>query len=270
MQNSKFIGFAAISAAGLDPQANLTTVGAQGSELLSRGIQPVIDLFNTSYLTNISAIVFENKAYISFTNSTDTTNGRILVFDFQPENITKKQKYTWSLWSGLNLAQFCVYGDQLYGAASDTSGYVYRLNQSVYSDGYVSAGTPGTAINSYFTTKEFYGLDGHEVWYKDWRFVNMLYELCGAWFMGLTTWVDSDTGAGVVEDINLTPASVLWGGFSWAQGNWEAGRSEFDLKKSLGRFRGKRIKFRFSNKNTIGSKFKVLGLSFKYNLKGLR
>lgn len=270
MQNGKFVGFAAITAAGLDPQANLTTVGAQGSELLSKNIQPTIDLINTSYLGNISSIVYENKAYISFTYSSATTNDRIFVFDFEPENLTKKQKYTWSLWSGLNIAQFCVYDGSLYGASADTTGIIYKLNQSVYSDGYVSEGSPGTAIDSYVKTKEFYGLDGHEVWYKDWRFVNILYELSGDWFMGLTTWIDSDSGVGVVEDIDLQPATALWGGFSWAQGNWEAGRSEFDLKKSLGRFRGKRIRFMFSNKNTVGAKFKVLGLSFKYNLKGLR
>jgi hypothetical protein len=270
MENGKFVGFAAITAAGLDPQANITTVGAMGSDLLTKNIQPLIDLINPTYLGNATAIIYKNKAYIAYTYSTSTYNDRILLFDFAPENITKKQKYSWVPWSGLNIAQFCIYGGDLYGASSDTSGFIYKLEQAISSDGYVSSTVPGNAIDSYFTTKEFYGNEGHELWFKDWRFANILFYLAGDFNMGLTTWVDSDEGAGVQEEIDLTPGSSLWGTTYWGASRWEAGRPEIDLKKPLGRFTGKRVKFRFSNLNTIGSKFKILGLKFKYNLKGLR
>lgn len=88
--------------------------------------------------------------------------------------------------------------------------------------------------------------------------------------MGLFTYVDSDLGAGTAENIDLTPGSALWGTMIWETSKWEAGRAEIDLKKALGIYRGKRIAFKFSNLNTVGSKFKIVGISLNYNLKGQR
>jgi hypothetical protein len=72
------------------------------------------------------------------------------------------------------------------------------------------------------------------------------------------------------EEIDCNPGTVLWGAFTWGNANWEAGRSEKDIKKPLGQFRGKRIQFKFSNINKVAAKFKVVGLSLTYNLKGRR
>jgi len=137
------------------------------------------------------------------------------------------------------------------------------MNNGTYVDG-------STAIDSYIWTKEFAGLPGHESWHKDFRFLNLLYDLGGSWLNGITTRVDSDMGDGVTETIDCDPGTILWGAFSWGLANWEAGRTERDLKKPLGQFRGKRIQFKFSNLNTANTKFKVVGLSLTYNLKGRR
>jgi hypothetical protein len=263
IDQTKFVGFGAVTAQGSDPEASLTQVGAIGSELMTEMIEPDIVNFNQGYVESIASIVFKNKAYISFTNAALTYNNRILVLDFSNQNISKKQTYTWVPWSGLNIAQFCVLEGNLYGASSTPNGYVYKLLQSAYSDS-------GAAIDSYYRTKEFTGNPGHEVWHKDWRSLSLLYEPSGAWNMGLYTYIDSDLGAGTAEQIDLTPATSLWGTFIWEQSSWEAGRAEIDLKKALGSFRGKRISFKFSNLNTVGSKFKIVGISLNYNLKGQR
>jgi hypothetical protein len=261
---NKFVGFAAMTAAGLDPQASLTEVGAVGSDMMTENIQPDIEDFNQTYVGNMSAIVFKSKAYIAYTDENVAYNNRIYVLDFSNLHANKKQKYTWAPWSGLNIAQFCVYEGNLYGALSTATGQVYKLLTSNYDDNSV-------AINSYYWTKEFYGNPGHETWWKDWRFANIIYELCGAWKMGLTTRVDSDSGSGTEVDVDLTPSTTLWGStLVWSSTTWDAGRSEFDLKRTLGNFRGKRIQFKFSNKNTAGRKFRIVGMKLRYNLKGIR
>lgn len=263
IDQTKFVGLAAVTAQGSDPEASLTQVGAIGSELMTEMIEPDILNFNQGYVDSIASIVFKNKAYISFTNASLTYNNRILVLDFSNQNISKKQTYTWAPWSGLNISQFCVFEGELYGATSTPNGFVYKLLQSAYSDS-------GLAINSYYRTKEFTGVPGHETWVKDWRSLSLLYEPSGAWPMGLFTYVDSDLGAGTAENIDLTPGSALWGTMIWETSKWEAGRAEIDLKKALGIYRGKRIAFKFSNLNTVGSKFKIVGISLNYNLKGQR
>ena len=266
-QNGKFMGFAGLTAAGVDPEATMTQVGSVGSDLTTDRIKDDMDKFVPAYLKNMSSIMFDDKAYIAYTDTGLTTNTKILVIDFSTENLSKKQKITFSPWTGLQASQFCVYGGNLYYGSANDVGFVYRMNNGTYSDD--STGTP-TAIDSYVWTKEYAGDAGHEAWQKDWRFANILYDLAGDWFMGISTRVDSDAGSGLQESIDCNPGTNLWGAFAWGNANWEAGRSEKDIKKPLGQFRGKRIQFKFSNLNTVATKFKVVGLSLTYNLKGRR
>jgi hypothetical protein len=263
-ENGKFVGFGAMTAAGTDPEANATEVGAIGSNKLSDKIEPDIKNFNSTYVGRIASIVYQQKAYISYHNLASSYNNRILVLDFSNENIADQQKYTWVPWSGINVSMFCVYGGNLYGGCSEATGYVHKLNDSsVYSDN-------GSEINSYFYTKEFYGLPGHESWHKDFRFVQILYEPSGSYKMGFVTKINSDSGDGYTDYVDLTPSTSLWGTLVFGSGSYEAGRTEIELKKSLGEFSGKRIQFGFSNLNTAGSKFKIQGISIRYNLKGER
>ena len=263
VSNGKFVGFAALTASGLDPQATITETGAIGSQLMTEPIKSDMELFNPTYLGNVTSIVHEQRAYIAYTVTGQAKNTKMYLMDFSDEHLNKKQTITWVPWTGLNISQFCIYGGNLYYGTSDSVGYVYKMNNGTYVDG-------STAIDSYIWTKEFAGLPGHESWHKDFRFLNLLYDLGGSWLNGITTRVDSDMGDGVTETIDCDPGTILWGAFSWGLANWEAGRTERDLKKPLGQFRGKRIQFKFSNLNIKNTKFKVVGLSLTYNLKGRR
>ena len=209
------------------------------------------------------SIVYKNKAYIAVPSGSSTYNNRMFYFDFSSKGLQKEQKYTWIPWSGINASQFTVYEGDLYYASADTTGFVYEMEQTLANDS-------GTAINSYFWTKEFPGQPAHSTWYKDWRFANLLYELVGTYNMGLTIRVDSDQGDGVTYDLDCSPGSSTWNSMVWGTDDWDAGRESKDLKYPLGQFRGKRIQFKFSNKSTANQKFKVIGLNLTYNLKGRR
>lgn len=264
MQSDKFAGFAAIAGSTIDPTGTTLDVSRAGSDLKSDRVEP--DMFDVqeSYVRNISAMVFRNKAYIALTSGdNNTTNNRVYIYDFSISNLAKKQEASWVPLSGLNAAQFTVYGGRLYYISSTATGFVYQLETSTYADA-------GSAINSYFWTKEFSGQPGHENHDKDFRSANLLVELVGSYQMSLNIRVDSDVGEGTQKLINLDPGGTTWNAFNWGSGNWDAGRGQRDVRVFLGPARGKRIQFKFSNQNALNQGFKVHGLTYTYNLKGKR
>lgn len=265
VQADKLVGFAAISGDAVDPEATLLTVSVAGSEMKSDRIEPDIFEIQNAYMDRISAITFKNKAYISVTYGTNqTTNNRIYVFDFSIANLTKKQEASWVPWTGLNAEQFTVYNGDLYYQTSTATGFVYKmLREGVFSD-------DGTAINSYFWTKEYSGNPGDEQFQKDFRYANLLYERAGAYYMKLNYKADSENGDGQEVQIDLDPGSSVWGSMVWGVDLWSGGSDNGEERIYLGQLRGKRIQFRFSNGNVADRKFKVIGLQFGYNRKGRR
>jgi hypothetical protein len=263
VEKDKFVGFGALTAAGVQPTASLTEVGSVGSELVSTPIENEMFSVNSTYLDKITAIVYKNKAYIAAPSGSSTYNNRVFVFDFSLNGLEKSQKYTWAPWSGINPAQFVVYNGNLFYGSANPVGLIYSMNQTAYNDN-------GTAINSYAWTKEFSGAAQHSTWYKDWRFANLLFGLLGDWLMGITIRVDSDQGEGYTYDLDCNPGDSTWGTIIWGSDVWDAGSNIDDIKQPLGQFRGKRIQFKFSNKNILNSGFKVVGLNLTYNLKGKR
>jgi hypothetical protein len=265
VENDNFVGFAAISGDSADPDATLLTVSAAGSDLKSNRIEPDMLEVPSNMVPRISSIVYKNKAYIALAyGSGQTTNNRIYVFDFSINNLSKKQEASWVPWTGLNPEQFTVLNGTLYYQTSTATGFVYEMERpSTYSD-------DGSAINSYFWTKEFSGRPGHEQFMKDVRYVNILYEKPGSYFMDLNYKVDSDEGDGNQVQVDLNPGSSLWGTMTWGIDDWGGGREYDEDRQYLGQLIGKRIQFRFSNQNTAGQKFKVLGIQFGYLLKGRR
>lgn len=264
MEGSKFVGFAAIAGSTVDTSQTQLTVSTAGADRISDRIEP--DMFEQvlTAVPKVSAITFQNKAYISMQlGSTSTENNRVYVFDYSIDNLSKNQEAAWVPWTGLKPAQFAVYGGTLHYQAADAVGRVYKMNQSTYSD-------DGAAINSYFWTKELSGLKGDESDTKDFRAVNLLYELAGNYFMNVTYRGDGDDGSGTSVQVDLNPGSSLWGTMVWGVGLWNAGRSTFEKKIFLAGLRGRRIQFKFSNQNTVNQKFKVVGLSFVYNKRGRR
>lgn len=264
VQNDKFVGIGAISGDSVEPSAALLTNATMGSELKSDRIEPDMFDIQEAYTGNISSIVFKNKAYIAMTKgSGSTTNNRVYVMDFSIDNLNSNQREAWSPWSGINVSQFAILNGVLYYGSSTDNGFLYKQDSGVYAD-------DGSAINSYFITKEFAGYKGDESYYKDFRKANLLVDLAGSYSMGFAVITDSDSGSGTLYDIDLNPNASLWGAMVWGEDTWGAGSTQEDIPQYLAGARGKRVQFKFSNKNTVNQRFKVHWLNFTYNLKGPR
>ena len=263
LENSKMVGFAAVQGQTVSPSASLLTSSAVGSDMQSDKIEPDIFDIQESQLEDIESIVFKNKAYITCTTgSGNSSNNKMFVFDFSLGRL-KKQENSWAPWTGLNANSFTIYDGKLYYATSDATGFVYEMNTSSYND-------DGAAIDSYYWTKEYPGIAGDENVHKDYRYVQLFYEKSGDYYMNFTTRVDSDSGSGDTQTIYLNPGGSLWGSMRFGFDNWGGGSDEGEDRVYIAPKRGKRIQFKFSNRNTADQKFKVLGLNFVYNNKGLR
>jgi len=264
VQNDVFAGIAALRGDTTDSSTSFLTVAAVGSNLKSDKIEPDMFQVQSGYLGNISSIVFQNQVLVALTyGANQTKNNRVYVMDFSNQNMSNNQTESWSPWTGLNVAQFAIYGGDLYYGSSTATGTLHKQDVGVYADN-------GTAIDSYFWTKEFTGIGGHDSYNKDFRQLNMLVDLAGDYNMGLAYRVDSDSGMGTTYDIDLDPDASLWGSMVWGVDTWGAGNYQQDLRVFLGGTRGKRIQFKFSNKNTANQRFKVHWINFNYNLKGPR
>jgi hypothetical protein len=263
MQDGKFVGFATFRGDTTETSATLLTVSAAGSELTSDRIEPDMFTVVESTVGNISSIVYKNRAFISLTYSSGSTNNRVYMFDFGVSNLSKKQEAAWVPWTGIQASQFTIYNGSLYFGSANASGMVYRLENGTYSD-------DGSAIDSYFWTKEFAGFPNETNYAKDFRFANILVDMPGSYFMNVSYRVDSDAGTGTTQQVTLNPGGSLWGTLVWGVDLWGGGSSQAEKELAISPARGKRIQFKFSNQNTAGQRFKVHGLNFTYNLKGFR
>lgn len=264
VENEKFVGFAPFSGSGIAPSATFLTVNTIESMLASEPVEDQMFAVQEGYLSNISSMVFKNRAYISVTGgSAQTTNNKLWVFDFSREK-SGSSKYAWSPDTGVEAAQFTIYDGKLYFVTSSSPCYVNEYETTSYNDN-------GSAINSYFWTKEF-SADGTSSiqTHKDFRYIKLLCENSGDYYMNLNVRVNSDVGDGNVFRVDLNPGGSLWGTMIWGSDLWGGGTDESDKKITLGGTRGERIQFRFSNQNTADQKFEVHGLRFYFNSRGYR
>jgi hypothetical protein len=265
VQNDKFVGFAAVSGDSVAPSATLLTAGTAGSDMVSNRIEPQMRDIIEAYISNISSIVYKQKAWISVTYGTGaTSNNRIYILDFSTSNLAKAQGETWVPFTGMNASQFTIYNGRLYFGSSTPNGKVYQADTDSYNDS-------GAAINSYCWTKEFYGYGDHAGLFKDFREARMLIDNAGQWYMALNYRVDSDKDeAGYSIQFDLNPGGSLWGTAILGTSTWGGGTDQRDLKQTLGGARGTRLQFRFSNQNIADQYFKVHNLEFTYNIRGER
>lgn len=262
-QNTKFVGMAAISGDSIEPSATLLTVSAAGSELQSDRIEPDMFLVQESYIPNISSIVYKNKIYIAITyGANNTANNRVYLFDYSISDLTRKNP-AWVPYVTANATQFTVYGGSLYYGSSIADGFVQKLETTSYNDN-------SSAIDSYIWTKEFSGRPGHENMEKDFRYIYLLVDKSGGYYMNLTYRVDSDSGDGTTVQIDLNPGSSIWGTLVWGSSVWGGGTDQEEIAVPLAGARGKRIQFKFSNQNAADQRFKVHGFKFTYNIRGQR
>lgn len=264
VQNGKLVGFADFVGTSVAPSATFLTISTNGSNTNSDRIEPDVFNIQSNYVSNISGIVFNNKAYIACTyGSGATTNNRYYVYDFSISRLTKTKQPSWVPNTGVAPAQFTIYSGKLYFQSASATGFVYQMEAGTYGD-------DGSAIDSYYWTKEFPGYSSEVNYNKDFRYANLLVENSGAYFMNLTYRVDSDSGTGDTQQIDLNPGGSLWGSMIWGVDNWGGGTSQQEVRQFLGTARGKRIQFKFSNQNTLNQKFKVYRFNYAYNLKGYR
>ncbi len=262
-QNGKFVGYAALHGSAIDTEATVLDQAVAGSETLTERIEP--DMFDVveSVQSNISAMVFKNRAYITVTDGFgNTTNNRVYVFDFSKSNLAKEQEASWVPVTGIHAAQFTIYSGSLYYGTADATGFIYQLETDTYLD-------QATAINSYYWTKEYSGQKGHENLEKDFRWLRILVEKLGAYYMGVSFRTDSDAGGGFSDQINLDPGSTLWNAFTWGATVWGGGVDQEEVTIPLG-LAGKRIQVKFSNQNAASRGFKVHAMTINYNIKGKR
>lgn len=264
IEGGKFVGFAALAGSTVEPSASLLSVSTAGSELRSDRIEPDMFTVRDSLISGISSIVYKNRVYITVPyGSSATVNNRIYVLDFSMSNLRKNQKESWVPWTGLNASQFTIYDGNLYYISSTATGFVYKLEGGTYSD-------DGSAIDSYYWTKEYPGFSDEINFNKDHRYAKILVDQAGDYYMGFAYRVDSDKGSGTLQSIYLNPGSSLWGTMRWGLDMWGGGKNQDEKLVYLSGARGTRIQFKFSNLNTANQRFKVHRLNYAYNKKGYR
>lgn len=272
VQEKKFVGFGALLGQTLDPSISFQAVTNAGSDLQSQVIETDMFSVQETFLNNIAGIVYKNRAFITVSfSSSATSNNRVYVWDFSVSNLKKDQPASWVPWSGtpFNINQFTIYGGKLYGCSSTTSGFVYQVTDtSVYSD-------DGSAINSYWWSKEFAGFSPDTALTKDFRYLNILYDNAGSYSMNLRYRTDSDVGIGNTKAIDLTTTGSTWGtgpnALVWGVGTWGGGVNQTESRIFFGgSIRGKRLQFGFDNQNTANQRFRVHRGQFQYTLRGYR
>lgn len=264
-QSSSFVGFAALIGTTVDPTSTNLQVSGAGSDLQSDRIEPDMFLVQSTYVENISGISFKNKAYVSLCyGSGIIRNNRIYCIDYSPSNLSKEQKISYVPFTGLAIEQMAVFSGALYGCSSGTDGFVYKITPTnVYND-------DGSAIDSYYWTKEYSGYDSDFNYQKDFRYMNLLVDNAGNYNMNVAYRTDSDSDDGTVVTVNMLTGGSVWDAMVWDTDLWGGGRDQSEYRIFLGSARGKRIQFKFSNQNTVDQRFKVHRANFAYNVKGFR
>jgi hypothetical protein len=264
-QSDKFVGFAALAGDALAPSTTFMTVSSAGSDMQSDKIETDMFLVPGNMMNLISGYTWKNRIFYALCYGAGiTANNRVYYYDFSPSNLKKQQQGAWVPFTGWNAAMFTEYGGSLYYGSSSANGKVYKcMVDGVYAD-------EGSAINSYFWTKEFPGLPGDENQHKDFRRLDLYYGKLGDWYMDLGYRTDGDKGDGDRVQIDCNPGGSLWGAMVFGRDPWGGGDEDDIINQPLGIARGKRIQFKFSNQSVAGQAFRVSGYTFSYNRKGAR
>ena len=276
----KVSGFYAFAGDTTQPDQTALRATQMFGDAKSDRVEPDVFQFQNSFKQNCAAIAFDNKLWFAVTHGTSqTTNNRIYQFDFVRRDENRRNG-SWVPFTGIPANDFAVYSSGLYFGTSDETGFVYQLEDGTYTD-------DGRAIDSYYETKEFDGGRAFRHYDKDFRQANFTLANLGEWDMRITYKIDSEIGDGDGDDIDLSSGRSLWTAsadpvvsttFTWTEVNtasgesnekWGEGQVRQDYKLELGG-EGTRASFRFSNKNVVGSAFKVVRGNMYYNRRGLR
>lgn len=262
-RNKHIVGVGYISGVGLvDTQDNFLI-----NKTISKKIEASILQYPPTLWDDISMQTYKNRIYVGVPDSISSTRiDGVLYFDVN-RLITDSNTDpgSWVPWNGVvGVNDWCVYDNDLYGVSSIADGYILKFNNGTYTD------ADGSAIDSYWYSKEIGGEPGIESWIKDFRHIVTWIELLGSYTMNLITRIDGNEGSGNAYEIDLTPSGALWGTGVWDVDLWGPGSARKEVETPVGPQLGKRIQIGFSNQNTAGQGFKVHSFKVRMNLRRQR
>ena len=159
------------------------------------------------------------------------------------------------------MSNWVVHDGLLYGGSSQEDGKIFQLEvKSVYNDS-------GSAIDSYFWTKQIGGEGDLESFIKDFRELFVWRSLEGEFNMNVRWRFDGDTTVGAVKTLSLSTAGAKFGSAIWGTAIWGATSSDKESRIPIGRSRGRRIQVRFDNQNTADQNFNVHRLEIGMNIR---
>lgn len=260
------VNFAALRGASAAPSVTQLNVTNIVSNSKSDKIEPDIRTFAPGQLSKVFGIRFDNRLWYAVPYGINATaNTRVYVFDYFQRDKERNDGAWWPMTFPYNFTYFTIHNGDLYGAVSNATGFVYKLNVAdLYSD-------DGSAINSYFYTREYEGYKGQNEHHKDFRRLNLTLGTLGDWNVGISYILDADaTGSGDLQQVNTSPGGSLWGSMTWGSNSWGGGSTRKLYKLELATANGLKVQFKFDNRNTAGRAFEVLRGTFFYNDRGRR
>lgn len=233
---------------------------------IAEKIEPTILAWPDTLLSKIAVTSYGSRLYLAVPDSsTSTILDGIMYFDILRLG-DQGQPGSWAPWDGITVQNFLVHEGELYGGSSNGDGRIIQFNSGEYQD------ADGSAIDSYFWTKQFGGESAIESYQKDGRYVFLWYDLVGGWNMNYRYRKDGDAGQGTAIEIDLTPPSGVWGtAYTWNPINiWGGGATDAETQHSISPILGRRFQHRFDNQNTAGQYFRVHALKMLMNLRRIR
>lgn len=220
-QNNKLTGFHILN--GM--QVIETSDGRLRTLSISEKIEyDLLNTINSTYWSDIYMDVFENRIFMAYTFTSSTKNDRIFWLDLNRVG-TQGQPGSWSPWSGINARCFFTHSGNFYSGDSGATGFVRVFNQTTYGDS-------GSAINSYFWTKEVGGeKDGSlDSYVKDLRELYVWREMLGNYNMNVRVRVDGDSSNGLAFPISMYSAGNTWGSMIWGVDYWGGNRTDQEAR----------------------------------------
>jgi hypothetical protein len=244
-------------------QSDTNTIGVDS---ISAAIEPDVQAFRKSLLANSAAITYNNRVWFSIPSvSTSSENDKLYVFDFVTSKKTERLSGAWIPVTAPSVNNFAIFEDELYGGASDSTGFVYKLDDTNNFD--------GSAINSTFLTAPFSGEKKHENWIKVWRYVYLIVESVGDWTMNMDYIVDFAIDGAKTAQVDVSADDVgtaYWDSAIWDTDVWGSSgvfrkRVRVDLEESVGQY----IQLKFYT-NNVSQYWKVHRVEVFYKLRGAR
>lgn len=259
MQNGKISGIHQISGVNVNQIAD----HALRSEDIGGKIDPTLFAMPASLLSKVAMTSYQNKLYIAVPQSSiSTTIDGMLYFDNLRLTTNGESPGSWAPWTGIKVQALLNHNGTLYGGSSQGDGRVIEFNSGAY------VNADGSAINSYWWSKELGGEGDLAYWTKDGRWTDIWHALVGTYNMKYRFRKDGDSGNGTSYSVNLTQGGSIYGSFNWGDGSlYGSGNQTKQSRVYIGPVLGKRFQHGFTNENTVNQYFKVFNFQSTINLR---